>query len=120
MLAVKHKHFAVALFVIALFGFALLAGTDAKAQEIPLERHTVPIEVICGETNALHALLAKDYGEYPIAMSINSKGNYLVWFVNEERTTFSIVSESGEGISCVLMAGSCTKGNCFIPNITEI
>ncbi len=135
MLVVNHKHFAMGTALAALFGLGLLAANDVKAQETPslqespLLQKRVPMEVFCGETNVVHEILARQYGEYPIAMSVNSKdpngnvgpaGSYMIWFVNEERTTFSIVSDGGMGVSCIILAGSCSRGNCFIPNATAI
>ena len=124
----------MAIAVVALFGLGLLAANDVKAQETPLPQNPpllqkrVPMEVFCGDTNVVHEILAKEYDEYPIAMSVNSRpngnigpeGSYLIWFVNEERTTFSIVSDGGMGVSCILLSGSCSRGNCFIPNATAI
>ena len=138
MLVVKHKHFAMGTALAAIIGFGLLAGNDVKADTIdpflvqappttttdPMYRKRVPIEVFCADSQVLHEVLAEEYNETPVAMSINQdsqngvgpEGAYLIWFTNPDRTTFSIVSDGGAGISCIVFSGSCDVGNCFIPS----
>ena len=138
MLVAKHKHFAMGTALAAIIGFGLLAGNDVKADTIdpfavqaptpptsPMYRKTVPLDVFCAESEILHEVLAKEYGETPIAMSINQtaphggvgpEGAYLIWFTNVDRTSFSLVSDGGAGVSCIVFSGSCDIGNCFIPN----
>lgn len=127
MIVVRHKHFAMFTAIIALFGLGLLAGNDVKAQENaenPLIKKTVPLDVYCGETEKVHLILDRVYDETPVAMSWNlddeagrgPEGAYTVWFTNPDRTSFSIVSDGGMGVSCILITGNCEDGNCFIPS----
>ena len=127
MRTIHHKWFAATTAVVALFGLGLLAATDVKAQENaenPLVKKTVPLDVYCGETEKVHMILDRVYNETPVAMSWNlenekglgPEGAYTVWFTNPERSTFSIVSDGGMGVSCILITGNCEEGNCFIPN----
>ena len=138
MLVVKHKHFAMGTALAAIIGFGLLAGNDVKADTVDpfavqapqspsstMYRKRVPLEVFCADSNILYEVLEEEYDESPVAMSINQRnenggigpeGAYLMWFTNADRSTFSIVSDGGAGISCIVFSGSCDIGNCFIPN----
>ncbi len=136
MLVVKHKHFAMGTALAAIIGFGLLAGNDVKADTIDpfavqaqspsstMYQKRVALEVFCANSEILYEVLEEEYGESPVAMSINQssqngigpEGAYLIWFANADRSTFSIVSDGGAGVSCIVFSGSCDIGNCFIPN----
>ena len=137
MLVVKHKHFAMGTALAAIIGFGLLAGNDVKADTIDpfalaqapegMIQKRVPINVFCADSATIHEVLEEEYGETPIAMSVNERkengnigpeGAYLLWFTNPERTTFSIVSDGGMGVSCILLSGACAPGDCFVPSVS--
>ena len=135
---INHKWFAMGTAIVALFGLGLLAANDVKADPFIVQAQTpppvpqgmiqkrVPIDVFCADSAIIHEVLEEEYRETPIAMSVNTakengigpEGAYLLWFTNVERTTFSIVSDGGMGVSCILLSGACAPGDCFVPSVS--
>ena len=134
MRTINHRWFAMGTAVVALFGLGLLAANDVKADPFTVQapapngmiQKRVPIDVFCADSAIIHEVLEEEYGETPIAMSVNERkengvgpeGAYLLWFTNHERTTFSIVSDGGMGVSCILLSGACAPGDCFVPSVS--
>ena len=135
MRTINHRWFAMGTAIFALFGLGLLAANDVKADPFTVQaqpengmiQKRVPINVFCGDSAVIHEVLEQEYGETPIAMSVNERkengnigpeGAYLLWFTNPDRTTFSIVSDGGMGVSCILLSGACAPGDCFVPSVS--
>lgn len=84
--------------VALLPALAVLAvPDDAAAQVAPNACH--------GTTEIAKRLLDR-YGEEPVAMGIQSNGNLLQVYSSEEKGTWTVVTSTPTGMSCIVAAGT--------------
>jgi hypothetical protein len=110
------KYQAAISFVLVLMLFALGAGLSiASANELPegLKGEEITIPVICGETTVLYRELYKTHGELPVAIGFTTSNTAVVYFVNEDRTTLSIVIDTPHR-SCMIYTSTCLEGDCYM------
>lgn len=59
----------------------------------------------CGPRADVLALLAKDYREQPAALGLSSSGRILELVIRDDGRSWTVLTTSPEGVSCVLDAG---------------
>lgn len=59
----------------------------------------------CGPRAEVLALLAKDYSEKPAAIGLSSSGRILEVVIREDGASWTVLSTSPQGVSCVVDAG---------------
>ena len=59
----------------------------------------------CGPRTEVLAYLAKDYQESPAAAGISASGRLLELIVRDDGRSWTVLSTSPEGVSCVIDAG---------------
>lgn len=65
-----------------------------------------PARVPCHSYNDIVGQLDKRYAEAPISIGMQSNGNMLQVFANQERDSWTILSVSPKGVGCILAAGN--------------
>lgn len=59
----------------------------------------------CAPASAFAEQLSSKYGEAPIAFGLQSNGNLLQVWVSEEKGTWTVVSTTPAGMSCIIAVG---------------
>ena len=101
-------------FVLVMFLLAIGAGLSvANAQELPegLNGEMVEIPMICGPTATMYNSLLKTHGERPVMLAFSHSKNAVVWFVNEDGTSMSVVVDTPMR-SCLIYSTKCLPGDC--------
>ena len=111
-------------FVLVMFLLAAGAGLSvANAQELPegLNGEMVEIPMICGDTATMYRSLFETHGESPVMLAFSHSKNAVVWFVNEEGTSMSIVVDTPYR-SCMIYSTKCLPGDCsfLAENLPEV
>ena len=111
-------------FTAILLFLGLAAGASvACAQELPdgLKGEMVEIPMICGPTVTMYNSLFKTHGERPVMLAFSQSKNAVVWFVNEEGTSMSVVVDTPHR-SCMIYSTKCLPGDCsfLAENLPEI
>jgi hypothetical protein len=81
------------LFLAGLGAIALLAS-PALARQLP-----------CGETTQLKRMLDQSYGEVPISNGLQGNGQLLQIFASPTTGTWTAVTTTPRGMSCVVATG---------------
>ena len=111
-------------FTAIILFLGLAAGASvACAQELPdgLKGEMVEIPMICGPTATMYNSLLDTHGERPVMLAFSHSKNAVVWFVNEEGTSMSIVVDTPYR-SCMIYSTKCLPGDCSFKaeNLPEI
>ena len=110
------KYQAAISFVLVMMLFGLGAGlSTVSANELPegLKGEKIEIPVICGETTVMYRELFETHGELPVAIGFTTTDTAVVWFINEDRTTLSIVIDTPHR-SCMIYTSTCYEGDCYM------
>ena len=118
------KYQAAISFVLVMMLFALGASLSiANAQELPegLNGEMVEIPMICGPTATMYNSLLETHGERPVMLAFSHSKNAVVWFVNEEGTSMSVVVDTPMR-SCLIYSTKCLPGDCSFKaeNLPEV
>ena len=73
----------------------------------PLAAQTAPTNgrMPCHNATEIAKQLSNKYSEAPVAFGLQSNGNLLQVYFSEEKDTWTVVSTTPAGISCILAAG---------------
>lgn len=63
------------------------------------------MRMLCHDASEIAEQLSKRYGEVPVAFGFQSNGNLFQVYSSEEHGTWTVVSTSPGGMSCVVAAG---------------
>ena len=83
--------------VCASGAFAIPAG----AQQMPPAGMRMP----CHNATDIAKQLSSKYDESPVAFGLQSNGNLLQVYASEEKNTWTVVSTTPNGLSCIVAAG---------------
>src|SRR5262245_32207677 len=86
--------------MVCLVGIALLAGGPGSAQQIGTE-----VRVPCHRYDEIARQLGHRYREAPVSLGVQTNGNLLQVFASSESGTWTILSTSPTGMTCVIAAG---------------
>ena len=118
----EHQGFLSFTAILLVFGLAAGASV-ACAQELPdgLKGEMVEIPMICGPTVTMYNSLLETHGERPVMLAFSQSKNAVVWFVNEEGTSMSVVVDTPHR-SCMIYSTKCLPGDCsfLAENLPEI
>ena len=78
---------------------ACMASTSASAQYGQAQR------IPCHDATEIAKQLSKKYEEAPIAFGLQSNGNLLQIYTSETQHTWTVVSTTPTGKSCIVAAG---------------
>jgi len=94
--------------VIACTAFAGTAG----AQQAPQRGMRMP----CHNATEIAKQLSSKYDEAPVAFGLQSNGNLLQVYSSEEKDTWTVVSTTPGGMSCIVAAGKRWESLPFLNN----
>lgn len=89
-----------ALFISSFALAASLAATTTLAQSA-----ATGLRIPCHDATEIARQLSKKYEEAPIAMGLQSNGNLLQIYTSESQHTWTVVSTTPAGKSCIVAAG---------------
>ena len=78
-----------------------LASTAAAQQAAPQTGMRMP----CHNASEIAKQLSSKYDEAPVAFGLQSNGNLLQVYSSEEKNTWTVVSTTPAGMSCIVAAG---------------
>jgi hypothetical protein len=85
--------------MISLTLAACAMGTSASAQS------GQPMHIPCHDATEIARQLSQKYEEAPIAFGLQSNGNLLQIYTSETKHTWTVVSTTPSGKSCIVAAG---------------
>ena len=88
-----------------LFVSAMVFACGAIAS--PLDAQTAPgnPRMPCHNASEIAKQLSSRYSEAPVAFGLQSNGNLLQVYFSEEKDTWTVVSTTPNGVSCIVAAG---------------
>jgi hypothetical protein len=89
------------LVVLAGLVAMLALAFEARAQMGP----NTPGMMRCHDRSMIVAQLAEKYGEAQIAAGLHSNGNLIEVYSSEEKDTWTVISSTPDGMSCIVAAG---------------
>lgn len=89
-----------ALFLSGLTMATVLAATSASAQSA-----AAGLRIPCHDATEIAKQLSKKYEEAPIAFGLQSNGNLLQIYTSKTKHTWTVVSTTPAGKSCIVAAG---------------
>lgn len=90
--------------LLASFFFSCL--TPIAAQDVAAQDARAPGGRFCHDYKVLMAHLGARFEEAPVSLGIQENGNLLQVFASERNGTWTIVSVTPLGLSCVLATGN--------------
>ena len=89
----------IAALMLAL-GMAILAAPTGEAQQLGVEAR-----IPCHSYDEIARQLGSRYKESPVSLGVQTNGNLLQVFASPESGTWTILSTSPAGTTCVIAAG---------------
>ena len=91
---------------LRLFATGLLFASGAfvspiAAQQMPPAGTRMP----CHNATEIAKQLSSKYDEAPVAFGLQSNGNLLQVYASEDKNTWTVVSTTPNGMSCIVAAG---------------
>ena len=100
---------------LVLTGMVFAAGafaTSAAAQQVPPSGVRMP----CHNATEIAKQLSSKYEEAPVAFGLQSNGNLLQVYASEDKNTWTVVSTTPGGLSCIVAAGKRRESLPFLNN----
>jgi hypothetical protein len=69
------------------------------------QTHPAAMPMVCHNANEIAKQLNSRYDESPVAFGLQANGNLLQVFASAEKNTWTVVSTTPNGLSCVVAAG---------------
>lgn len=85
-------------------GLAAIVGGSLVAPVAAQAPGTAPVRA-CGQYDDIATQLGQHFAEIPKAFGLQQNGHLLQVFVSEETGTWTIVSTTPAGVSCIVAAG---------------
>jgi hypothetical protein len=89
---------------LVLTGMVVACGafaSSAVAQQAPQSGMRMP----CHNATEIAKQLSSKYEEAPVAFGLQSNGNLLQVYASENKNTWTVVSTTPNGLSCIVAAG---------------
>ena len=91
---------------LGLFLTALVCASGAFASPIAAQdAPPVAMRMPCHDATEIAKQLSSKYDESPVAFGLQSNGNLLQVYASEEKQTWTVVSTTPNGLSCIVAAG---------------
>lgn len=88
----------------ALFLFSLVVAWGIAATSAPAQS-AAGMRMPCHDANEIAKQLSTKYEEAPVAFGLQSNGNLLQIYTSETKNTWTVVSTTPTGKSCIVAAG---------------
>ena len=89
------------LFLTGLMFASGALASPIAAQQMPPAAMRMP----CHNATEIAKQLSSKYDEAPVAFGLQSNGNLLQVYASEEKQTWTVVSTTPNGLSCIVAAG---------------
>ncbi len=89
------------LFLTGLVFASGWLASPIAAQQVPPTAVRMP----CHNATEIAKQLSSKYDEAPVAFGLQSNGNLLQVYASEEKNTWTVVSTTPNGLSCIVAAG---------------
>jgi hypothetical protein len=90
---------------LALFLGTLGVACGAFAGSAQPQTMPSGVRMPCHNANEIAKQLGSKYDEAPVAFGLQSNGNLLQVYASEDKGTWTVVSTTPAGLSCILAAG---------------
>jgi hypothetical protein len=98
---------------LVLTGMVFACGafaSSAAAQQVPPAGMRMP----CHNATEIAKQLSSKYEEAPVAFGLQSNGNLLQIYASENKNTWTVVSTTPSGLSCIVAAGKSWESLPFV------
>ena len=89
----------------ALFFSSLMLVSFLTVTSAPAQTAATGLRIPCHDATEIAKQLSKKYEEAPIAFGLQSNGNLLQIYTSETKHTWTVVSTTPTGKSCIVAAG---------------
>lgn len=89
-------------FALPIASAAVAFGFSAPALA---EGNQPQVRMPCHDAMEIHKQLSKKYSEAPVAFGLQTNGNLLQIYASKESGTWTVVSTTPAGLSCIVAAG---------------
>jgi hypothetical protein len=90
---------------VALFTTGLVIACGAFATPLAAQANQGGVRMPCHNATEIAKQLGAKYEEAPVAFGLQSNGNLLQVYASEEKDTWTVVSTTPNGMSCIVAAG---------------
>ena len=88
----------------ALFLSSLVLACGVAATTVPAQSQQ-GVRMPCHDASEIARQLTAKYDEAPVAFGLQSNGNLLQIYASEKKSTWTVVSTTPSGTSCIVAAG---------------
>lgn len=90
---------------LALVATGVMFGSGAFAGSTAAQTAPGGMRMPCHNATEIAKQLNSKYDEAPVAFGLQSNGNLLQVYASEDKGTWTVVSTSPQGLSCIVAAG---------------
>lgn len=90
-------------FALPILAAALAAGLFAVPAAA--QQNQPQTRMPCHDSGEIHKQLSRKYAEAPVAFGLQTNGNLLQVYASKDTGTWTVVSTSPAGLSCIVAAG---------------
>lgn len=90
---------------VALFTSSLVIACGVFAAPLVAQAQQGGVRMPCHNAAEIAKQLSSRYEEAPVAFGLQSNGNLLQVYASEEKSTWTVVSTTPNGMSCIVAAG---------------
>ena len=90
---------------LALFATGTLLALGAFASPAAAQTMMPGVRMPCHDANEIAKQLSRKYDEAPVAFGLQTNGNLLQVYASEQKGTWTVVSTTPQGLSCIVAAG---------------
>jgi hypothetical protein len=90
---------------LALVATGIMIGSGAFASSAAAQSAPGGMRMPCHNATEIAQQLNSKYDEAPVAFGLQSNGNLLQVYASENKGTWTVVSTTPQGMSCIVAAG---------------
>ena len=90
---------------LALFATGMVLASGAFASPAMAQTMMPGVRMPCHDATEIAKQLNRKYDEAPVAFGLQTNGNLLQVYASEEKGTWTVVSTTPQGLSCIVAAG---------------
>lgn len=101
---------------VALFTTSLVIACGAFANPLIAQANPAGARMPCHNAAEIAKQLGSKYEEAPVAFGLQSNGNLLQVYASDAKDTWTVVSTTPNGMSCIVAAGKKWESLPYISN----
>lgn len=101
---------------LAFFATSMVIAGGAFAGSAAAQMPQSGVRMPCHNATEIAKQLGSKYDEAPVAFGLQSNGNLLQVYTSERKDTWTVVSTSPNGLSCIVAAGKRWEDIPYIKN----